>query len=326
VQGTLGTTNSGTIVTNLGTLHSINGLTNNLDALIQLAGGGIAGGSITNSGSIAGKGVIGTTLTNNAGGAVTASGGTLSFTQKVTNNGSMRLDFPAESFFDIFAQVDIPGGSIFGKGTMNFLPSGNGTFSTGQTQSSGLGGSYDTRSITFHMPTGTMNVEVTSTDLGSSAFSQFSNGFALGTLTLPNTLSLLRLLDDSINQGGGTQEAIYVHNLMLGSALSSSNFDFGAMGLKIYYNHIIGDGGANFVGTYDGAERVVYFGNIIPMSTPVVSSVVPEPSTLALLLLGLPVLWFVWRRRPKKSREVGSLPSEGASGTLGRPCSKVVLK
>ena len=138
--------------------------------------------------------------------------------------------------------------------------------------------------------------------MGSGAFSQLSNGFALGTLTLPNTLTFLRLLDDSVNQGGGTQEAIYVENLMLGSALTASDFDFGGSNLKIYYNHIVGDGGTDFVGTYDGAERITYFGNIIPMSGGAPVAVVPEPSTLALLLLGLPFL-LVLRRRYIKRKE-----------------------
>jgi hypothetical protein len=99
-------------------------------------------------------------------------------------------------------------------------------------------------------------------------------------------------LDNTINQGGGTQEAIYVENLHLGSALTAANFDFGPLGLKIYYNHIIGDGGANFVGTYDGAARVTYFGNIIPLA----GAIVPEPSTVLLLCLGALILFAAHRR------------------------------
>jgi hypothetical protein len=193
-------------------------------------------------------------------------------------------------------------GVLQGSGTYTFAPaSGNTTFTNDVTAASGAGGNYNTTAMTFNMDSGTINFEVLSTDMGSGAFSQLANGFAMGTLSLPNTLTLLRLLDTNINQGGGTQEAIYVENLHLGSALTASNFNFGGSSLKIYYNHIIGDGGVNFVGTYDGAERIIYFGNIIPMSAggPPPLGVVPEPSTFALLLLGLPLLWFVWRRQRK---------------------------
>jgi len=115
---------------------------------------------------------------------------------------------------------------------------------------------------------------------------------------LPNTLSLLRLTDIFDNEAGGLNEAIYVQNLMLGTALTAANFDFGLSSLKIYYNHIIGDGGVNFHGTYDGAARITYFNNIIPLSGggPVA---VPEPATVALLLLGLPLLFLLIRRRVK---------------------------
>jgi hypothetical protein len=192
-------------------------------------------------------------------------------------------------------------GVLSGAGTVSFAPtSGNATFTNTATNAAGLGGNYNTSAMRFTMDSGTINFEVTSTDMGSGAFSQLTNGFALGTLTLPNTMTLMRLLDNHINQGGGTQEAIYVNNLHLGSALTASNFDFGGSSLKIYYNHIIGDGGVNFVGTYDGPERVIYFNNIIPMGVNPGSAVVPEPSTLALMALGVPVLWFAWRRRARK--------------------------
>jgi hypothetical protein len=188
-------------------------------------------------------------------------------------------------------------GVITGSGTYTIAPTGGvATFTNNITSAAGLGGNYNTTSMTFNMASGTINFEVLSTDMGSGAFSQLANGFAMGTLTLPNTLTLLRLLDNSINQGGGTQEAIYVENLHLGSALTAANFDFNTNGLKIYYNHIIGDGGVNFIGTYDGPARIVYFGHIIPLNLPP-SGVIPEPSTLALLLIGLPILWFVWKRR-----------------------------
>jgi hypothetical protein len=193
-------------------------------------------------------------------------------------------------------------GVFFGEGTFTFAPtSGEATFTNTITSAAGSGGNYDTSSMTFNMASGTLSFEVTSRDMGSGAFTQLYNGFAMGTLTLPNTLSLLALLDNSINQGGGTQEAIYVQNLHLGSALTASNFDFGMNSLKIYYNHIIGDGGVNFVGTYDGAERIIYFNNIIPMSAggPPPMGVIPEPSTLALLLLGIPLLWFIWRKQKR---------------------------
>jgi hypothetical protein len=187
-------------------------------------------------------------------------------------------------------------GVFVGNGTLTINPgaASNATFSNNITAAVNNGGNYDTRSMRFTFASGTINVEVTNTDIGEFLNHVPNVGWSWGTLTLPNTLSLLRLLDNTINQGGGTQEAIYVENLHLGSALTAANFDFGPLGLKIYYNHIIGDGGANFVGTYDGAARVTYFGNIIPLA----GAIVPEPSTFALLLLGLPLLvWFVWRSR-----------------------------
>jgi hypothetical protein len=188
-------------------------------------------------------------------------------------------------------------GVITGGGSIVMSPGAgsNATFSNNVTSAVNDGGNYDTRTTAFALTQGTINFEVLSTDVGSSLSNVPNVGFSMGTLTLPNTLSLLRLLDDTVNQGGGTQEAIYVQNLHLGSLLTASNFDFGPNSLKIYYNHIIGDGGANFVGTYDGAARVIYFGNIIPLSG-APAAVVPEPSTLFLMLLGLPVAFLAYRR------------------------------
>jgi hypothetical protein len=188
-------------------------------------------------------------------------------------------------------------GVITGGGTIAMTPAAtsNATFSNNITSAINDGGNYDTRTTAFALNQGTINFEVLSTDIGASLSAVPNVGYSMGTLTLPNTLSLLRLLDDTINQGGGTQEAIYVENLHLGSLLTAANFDFGVNGLKIYYNHIIGDGGVNFVGTYDGAARVVYFGHIIPLSG-APAAVVPEPGTLLLMLLGLPVAYIAWRR------------------------------
>jgi hypothetical protein len=203
-------------------------------------------------------------------------------------------------------------GVFVGSGTLTIDPgaSSNASFTNTATNALGDGGAYNTQNMAFTFASGTINVEVTNTDIGEFLNNIPSVGWSWATLTLPNTLTLLRLMDDFVNQGGGTQEAIYVENLHLGSALTASNFDFGlgvgntASGLKIYYNHIIGDGGVNYVGTYDGAARIIYFGNIIPLQ----GAIVPEPSTFALLLLGLPLLiWFVWRtRRQQKEKAKAS--------------------
>jgi hypothetical protein len=110
-------------------------------------------------------------------------------------------------------------------------------------------------------------------------------------LTLPNTLSLLRLLDQAVNQGGGTQEAVYVENLQLGDSLTGANFDFGASSLKIYYNTIIGSAGFQ-------SARVIDHNNIQPLE------VIPEPSTLARLALELAlVVWRVWRVKKTESHK-----------------------
>jgi len=274
----------------------------------------IAGGSVRTGG---GTGLFSNTHVVSAGSSLDshfANFGVFTLTDDTSVTGNFtNAGRTQPSGFDLSLRANfanegdgIGSGVMEGAGTITMAPtSDNATFSNTVTSAENLGGNYDTRALSFTTQSGTLNVEVTSTDIGRSWSATPANGFSVGTLTLPNTLTLLRLLDDSVNQGGGTQEAIYVENLHLGSALTASNFDFGASSLKIYYNHIVGDSGVNFVGAYDGAARVIYFGNIQPLEVPVV---VPEPNTLALLLLGVPVLWVAWRRRRSARKVQGGTP------------------
>jgi hypothetical protein len=277
-QGSLGTTNDGTMLVGSGTLNNAAGAMHNTSGQISLAGGGILGSTIVNSGQISGHGLIAPALTNQPGGTVTANAGALVFSSAATNKGALRILSPTGQveFRANFANEGdgASGGVLDGSGTIWFAPTGSGaTFSNTVTQASNLGGAYDMRLLGVTVDSGTVNFEVTSTDVGRQLFAVPANGFSIGTLTLPNTLSLLRLLDLSINQGGGTQEAIYVENLRLGDTLTAANFDFGPSSLKIYYNHIIG--GAGFE-----SARVIYHSNIQPLQ------VIPEPNTLSLLAFG----------------------------------------
>jgi filamentous hemagglutinin len=300
-QGALGATNDGTIIVGVGTLNTVNTLVNNLGALITLAGGGIKGGNISNIGDIEGNGIVDAPVSNLFGGNFTANGGSVRFLQNVVNNGALNLGAGGEYRFNAnLANIGDgnTGGLIGGIGTYTFAPTTEATFSNSANTAAALGGIYDTRSITFAMDSGIVNVEVASTDIGSSLAAIPANGFSVGTLILPNTLSLLRLLDQFDNQSGGGKEAIYTENLMLGDTLTAANFDFSGASLKIYYNNIIG-------GTGFQSSRVTYFGNIIPLNLappppPPPLGVVPEPSTIILMLLGLPLLaYFAWRRARK---------------------------
>jgi hypothetical protein len=306
VQGASGATNYGTILTSSSTLNTANGFTNSLGGLIRMAGGALIGGAVTNSGWLDGYGLIDATFTNAQSGTVLANdGGTIVFAAEMTNRGSLRLDSTGGQFeFQTSLYNDgngATGGILKGDGTLTFaLGGGEGTFAN--TFAPVLPWTYSTRSLTFALASGTLNYEVISKDVGSLASDVFPyQSFALGTLVLPNTLTFLRLLDNTVNQGGGTQEALYVENLMLGTALTESSFSFGPSGLKIYYSHIIGDGDVNFRGNGvdDPLARVVYFGNIIPLDGDL-PAVIPEPSTIALMLIGLPIFGFALRFR--KSR------------------------
>jgi hypothetical protein len=277
-------TNSGTIILDGGSIRVGDGAGLLTNAMFLSTGSSIDG-NFTNSGTYA--------LTDHS-----------SITGNFTNAGWTRL-----SGYELRVQgasVSNLGDGIttgvfqYTTGTLAFAPgANNATFTNTVTNAAAAGGNYSTRALNVLLESGTVNFEVTSTDMGSDSagVAQLSKGFALGTLTLPNTLTLLRLTDFTFNQGGATQEAIYVNNLMLGSTLGLANFDFGVSGLKIYYNNIVGDGGADFVGTFNGDERQVYFGNIVPLSGP---AVVPEPATVVLLLIGLPMMWFARRRFSKK--------------------------
>ncbi|GEM_PF-1881314 len=300
VQGALGATNDGTITVGSGTLNSVNSLVNSLGALITLAGGGITGGNVSNVGNIEGNGIVDALVNNVTGGGITASGGAVRFRQNVLNSGALNLGAGGAFRFDASLANTGDGntGAILGGiGTYTFAPTTEATFSNSANTAATLGGVYDTRSLTFQLDSGILNVEVTSTDIGPTLTAIPNNGFSLGTLILPNTFSLLRLLDDFDNQLGGGQEAIYTENLMLGNTLTASNFNFGGASLKIYYNNIIS-------GTGFQSARVTYFGNIIPINPaappPPPGGVVPEPSTVMLMLLGLLLLaCFAWRRTRK---------------------------
>jgi hypothetical protein len=208
-------------------------------------------------------------------GTYTISAGSLSTGGLSVNYGTLEIADPA-------AQVTVSNRLSFGaEGNLTAVP-GATIHMTGSalenksTDAAALAGLGNLRLIFDGGSENVDPVEIAGRDLGP-VLEGFQGNFALGTLQLGGTeVGKIRLVDDFDNQPGWDgKEALYVWNLSLGP---SSYLDLN--GLKLYC----------FSAAIDPAATV----------TGGVPTIVPEPSALALSVLGTLLLLTWTRRRPKK--------------------------
>ena len=137
-NGTLNLVNtlsqSGTItVANAATFNMTQAWSNN--GLVNVQGGTVVGGTLTNAANISGSGTIGSTLVNNSGATITAlSGGTLTLTSIPVQNGTVNilgaLNVASAWSNNSGGLVNLGGGVLAGSPVANSgTMSGNGTIS-----------------------------------------------------------------------------------------------------------------------------------------------------------------------------------------------------